>query len=251
MMAMTIVLWCFFALIDAFTLLQDPQTTDWTTTDNGSSETKQFTETLKSTAEIDEDLAILITTTSKTTQKSGEILVEDIKTDENYLPVNGTSDYLAELLSNFNASEFSLEDSETSFVTKSTVSILTGKGEANKEFDPETKAYEASAVTDELASTISVAMEGNEVDLNNSRLSVITETSETVTVTEKTSTNPEAVAEDMEKRFKTLFDRLLEFTRKYYFENGNQIPDLIRNRLRDILKFYDEDLSNEEDFLNK
>lgn len=254
MKALTKVLLCFFALNDAVTLLQDPQTIDWTTTDNGGTEIKQFTETIKSTAEINEDLAIATTTTSKPTQKSGEILVEEVKTDENYLPVKGSSDYLAELLSNSNTSEFSLENSETSFVTESTESILTVKGEINEEFNPETKAYETSAVTDKPTSTISVATEENEVDLNNSGLSIITETPETVTVTEKTSADPEAVPEDIEKRFKTLFDRLLEFTRKYYFENENQIRALMRKRLRDILKFYDEvneDLSNEEDFSNK
>ncbi|KAM3177937.1 hypothetical protein ACTXT7_003523 [Hymenolepis weldensis] len=251
MKPMMIVLLCFFALNDALTLLQDSQTTDWAITDNRSSKTEQFTETIKSTAEINEDLTIATTTTSKTSQKSAEILVEEVKTDENYLPVNGSSKYSAELLSNSDTSEFSFENSETSFVTESMESILTVKGEINEEFNPETKAYETSAVTDK--PTISAVTVENKVDLNNSGLSIIKKTPETVTVTEKTSTDPKAVSDDIEKRFKILFDRLLEFTRKYYFKNENQTRALIRKRLHDILKFYDEvneDLSK-EDFSDK
>nr|CUU99583.1 hypothetical transcript [Hymenolepis microstoma] len=227
MVALVTILFCLFALNDVIALPQDIQTTRWITTDDG---TKPFSETVKPVAEFGGNL------TKPTTEVSTELSTEEVATGEDVLSANELSTHSAELFSGSSTIESTLNNSETPFVTESTEPLLTQKEGVNEELSSEVKAFETSIVTDRPTSPTPEAME----------------TVETVTVAESTSTETEPLPHDIKKKYETLFDRLREYTRKYYSVD-KEIQALMRNRLNEILELYNgvnQDLSKEE-FLDK
>ncbi|VDO02090.1 unnamed protein product [Rodentolepis nana] len=226
MVALVTILLCLIALSDAAALPQDFQTSNkWTTTDDGTSVTKPFSEPVKSLSEVGGN------PTKPTAEVTSDISTEEVKIGEEVLSANESSTHSAESFSGSSTSEFTQKNTEIEIATESTESLPTQMEGVSEVHTSEAKADETSVVTGKPTLSTPVATE---------------------TVEDKISTATEPFPQDIRKTYEALFDRLLEYTRTYNFVDKG-ILALMRNRLNEILKLYNgvnQDLAK-EGFLDK